>query len=83
MDQAKLTGRLIKAARALSGIRQVDLAEQARISLPTMKRIEGSKGIARGEPENIAAVVALLEASGVMFIDSNGYGPGVRLRNRP
>jgi hypothetical protein len=32
---------------------------------------------------NNAAVRHALEAAGVVFIDDNGDGPGVRLRKRP
>lgn len=64
-------------------MRQIDLAKKAGVSLPTMKRIEGSKAaLARGEPENVAAVMDVLRVAGIIFIQSNEYGPGVRLRDR-
>ena len=33
-------------------------------------------------PDNFAAIRAALEAAGVIFIDENGEGPGVRLRKK-
>lgn len=82
MDKFELSGRQIAAARVLIGIAQPELAALANISVPTLKRMEGSKGDAAGLVNNVRAVKAALEAAGVIFIDSNGNGPGVRLRNR-
>ena len=77
-----ITGRQIAAARALLGLGQVELAEAANVSAPTLRRMEASDGPPSGMTNNIAAVVAALEAAGVIFIDRNGNGPGVRLRER-
>ncbi|MFB9979458.1 helix-turn-helix transcriptional regulator [Mesorhizobium kowhaii] len=78
----KLTGRQIAAARTLMGITQADLADRANISVPTLKRMEGSQGHAGGMANNLAAIRAALEAAGVEFIPENGGGAGVRLRKR-
>lgn len=75
-----VTGKQIAAARALLGMGQVELAEAARVSAPTVRRMEASDGPASGMPNNVAAVVAALEAAGVIFVAENGEGPGVRLR---
>lgn len=72
------TGRQIAAARVLLGIDQAELASRARISVPTLRRMEGSNGPATGYANNVAAVVAALEAAGVEF--TNGDQPGVRMR---
>ena len=82
MDHITLTGRQIAAARALVGLSQSELAANANISVPTLKRMEGSEGVASGMVNNVAAVRAALESAGVIFIDPNGNGPGVRLRDR-
>jgi hypothetical protein len=77
-----LTGRQIAAARTLVGLTQADLASRANISVPTLKRMEGSDGIASGMTNNLAAVRTALEAAGVVFVDgaySGSGGPGVRL----
>jgi len=72
----------LRAARALLGWSQTQLADKAGLSLPTVKRVETE----RGPKVSAAARQALqkaLESGGVEFIDENGGGPGVRLRKRP
>lgn len=73
-----LTVAQFRAARGLVGWSQSDLAEEARVSLPTVKRVEletmAVSDDARGKMRKA------LEAAGVQFIAENGGGPGVRLR---
>lgn len=84
MDKARPSGRQIAAARTLLGLSQSDLAARARISTPTLKRMEASDGPAAGLANNVAAVEAALVAAGVIFVPENGEGAGVRLRkNQP
>jgi transcriptional regulator with XRE-family HTH domain len=71
----------IRAARGLLGWSQVQLAQAAGLSEPTIKRIEGGKVPVSDEAR--AAIRAALEAAGALFVDANGHGPGVRLRDRP
>ncbi|KGB81971.1 transcriptional regulator [Rhodovulum sp. NI22] len=75
------TGNQIKAARSLLGWSQAETAKAANMSVPTVKRAEGSGAIGASD-QAIAAIRAALEASGVEFIDENGGGAGVRLRKR-
>ncbi len=75
-----LTGRQIAAARTLLGLNQPELAERSKISAATLKRMEASPGPVGGLPNNVEAVQRALEAAGVIFIEQNGDGPGVRLR---
>ncbi|MGA2792241.1 MAG: helix-turn-helix transcriptional regulator [Roseiarcus sp.] len=79
IDQ-NITGRQIAAARTLLGMNQPQLAERANISVPTLKRMEASEGPASGLANNVLAVRRALEAAGVIFVEENGDGPGVRLR---
>ncbi len=76
----RITGRQIAAARALARIEQADLAKVANISVPTLRRMEASEGPALGMANNVAAVRTALESAGVIFVDENGEGHGVRLR---
>lgn len=76
----QITGRQIAAGRALAGIDQKTLSEAAHISLPTLRRMEASIGAASGLPNNVLAIRTALEAAGIIFIASNGDGPGVRLK---
>ena len=81
-DFNQISGRQIAAARALLGLGQVELATLASISAPTLRRMEAAEGPLTGMKNNIAAVISALESAGVLFIDANGNGPGVRLRDR-
>lgn len=78
-DINHVTGRQIAAARALTGLGQVELAKQSNISAPTVRRMEAER---RPIPlsNNLRAVIAVLESAGVIFVPENGEGVGVRLR---
>ena len=80
MSIPKVSIRQVKAARALLGWSQSDLAERSGISLPTVKRLETSEGEIGGRASTGDAIRAALEAAGVLFIAENGGGPGVRLK---
>ena len=68
----------IRAARGLLDWSQSQLAEAAGVSLSTVKDFEA--GRRQPVPNNLAAIRAALEDSGVEFIPENGGGAGVRLR---
>jgi predicted transcriptional regulator len=80
-----LTSAQLRAARALVGIDQRTLAEQAGVSLPTIQRMEafGNERV-KGVVETLMKVMEALERLGVDFIGENttshGGGRGVRLR---
>ncbi len=74
-----------RAARALIGWSQEDLAREARIAVSTLRNYE-TKTISPRTGEtirltrgNLLNVQRALEAAGVVFIPENGGGPGVRL----
>jgi len=67
-----------KMARAAVGWGVRDLAAKANVGISTVTRFEN--GQVMPTPNNVAAIQAALEAAGVIFIDQNGEGPGVRLR---
>jgi transcriptional regulator with XRE-family HTH domain len=69
----------IRAARALIGWSQAELADAAGVPLSIVDRFE------TGQPDSIPAdavakMRAALESAGVAFIPKNGGGAGVRLR---
>jgi transcriptional regulator with XRE-family HTH domain len=76
-----MTGNQIRAARALLGWSQAQVAQHSGLSVPTVKRAEGAGAIAAAA-EAVAAIRAALVAAGVEFIPENGGGAGVRLRAR-
>lgn len=71
----------IRAARALLGWSQTELASRAGLSLPTVKRVEGSFG-PDVSSDSRSKLVHALESAGIEFIDENGGGLGVRFRKR-
>ena len=82
MSIPKVSIRQIKAARALLDWSQERLAEEAGLSVPTIKRLEAADGFLGGRTETTEKIRAAFETSGIEFIHENGGGPGVRLRSR-
>ena len=76
------TGKQIAAARVLAGIGQVELAERANVSAPTVRRMEATDGPITGMANNVAAVIAALEQAGIQFLAAGdtAEGPGVAIR---
>ena len=69
----------IRAARALVGLSQTEVADAAGLSIPTVKRAEAEGGIKVSE-DALVAIADALKKAGVEFISENGGGAGVRLR---
>lgn len=67
-----------RAARALIGLSQGELAHQANVARATVADFE--RGTRVPHPNNLAAIRRALEAAGVDFIQEDGGGPGVRLK---
>ena len=72
-----ITGAQLRMARASLKIGVRDVAALAKVSPATVTRIESDQP---ANASTLAAIRAALEAAGVLFIDENGEGPGVRLR---
>ncbi|HEB58579.1 MAG TPA: XRE family transcriptional regulator [Gammaproteobacteria bacterium] len=79
-----ITAGQMRAARALLGIDQRQLAEAAGLSLPTIQRMESSDGQVRGNVDSLVKVVEALEKAGIELIGEGAVstegGRGVRLR---
>jgi predicted transcriptional regulator len=75
-----ITSEQVRAARMLLRWEQKHLAEASSVSLPSIKRLEAHPGALAAQSRTIDAIRAALEAAGVIFVDENGEGPGVRLR---
>ncbi|WP_206078784.1 helix-turn-helix domain-containing protein [Mesorhizobium camelthorni] len=69
-----------RAARGLLDWSQTKLAAASNLSESTIRDFE--KGRRVPSINNLAAIRAAIEAAGIIFIDQNGNGPGVRLRDR-
>jgi transcriptional regulator with XRE-family HTH domain len=68
----------VRTARALLNWSLDDLAEVSGVHRNTISNFETGKY--GGDPEKLAAIKNALESSGVIFVDENGEGSGVRLR---
>lgn len=79
-----ITAAQLRAARALLGIDQRQLATLAGVSLPTVQRMEASEGTVRGMVESLTKIIAALDGAGIDLIADNAVsasgGRGVRLR---
>ena len=79
-----ITGAQLKAARALLGINQRQLADISSLSVPTIQRMEGSQDVIRGNVDSMMKVVEALESAGIEVIAtdslSSAGGRGVRLK---
>jgi transcriptional regulator with XRE-family HTH domain len=69
----------LRAARSLLGLSQPDVADLTGLSSMTIKRAEGA-GQPPASADAMAKIANALEAAGVIFVEENGEGPGVRLR---
>jgi transcriptional regulator with XRE-family HTH domain len=79
-----ITAGQVRAARALLGLDQRDLAELSGLSLPTIQRMEASDGVIRGNVDSLVKLVAALSSAGIEIIgDGVASGRGVRLAIRP
>jgi len=79
-----ITSAQLRAARALIGLDQRQLAEPSGLSLPTIQRMEASDDMIRGNVDSLMKLASALDAAGVELINDNvpstGGGRGVRLK---
>lgn len=75
-----LTPAQCRAGRALVELAQSQLAEKANVGLSTVRNFEAGRSIP--VVNNLAAIKSALESAGVIFVEENGEGPGVRLKKR-
>jgi len=79
-EPPKVVGAQIRAARGLLNLSAQELADLAKLSRGTIQRAELETApvtTANGE-----RIVETLERQGIIFLPSNGEGPGVRLRKK-
>ena len=79
-----ITAAQMRAARALLGIDQRQLAELSGVSLPTIQRMEASEGTVRGVIDTLTKIVEAFDTAGIELIGDNsasiGRGRGVRFK---
>jgi len=82
-NQMPVSGNQIKAARALIGMEQSELAERAGVSINTVRNMEAAGADeVRVRSDTLFRVQEALKAAGVLFVEENGDGPGVRMRKK-
>jgi transcriptional regulator with XRE-family HTH domain len=70
----------IRAARALLGWKQENLANAAKVGVATIRRIEGQEGPMMGYVSTLMRIQSAFEDAGVRFLDKDSEGGiGVRL----
>jgi transcriptional regulator with XRE-family HTH domain len=81
-----ITAAQMRAARALLGIDQRQLAELAGISVPTIQRMEASADVVRGNVDSLMRLLAAFDGAGVEVINEGATsvdgGRGVRLKSK-
>jgi transcriptional regulator with XRE-family HTH domain len=70
----------VRAARALLGMTQGQLANAAGLGLSTV--VDFEKGRRQVSDETVEAIRKALERAGVEFVHENGGGEGVRRKGR-
>ncbi|HUI22370.1 MAG TPA: helix-turn-helix domain-containing protein [Methylocella sp.] len=79
-----ITAAQLRAARALLGIDQRDLADLSDLSVPTIQRMEASAGVIRCNVDSLMKLVGALDGAGIELIGegaaSSGGGRGVRFK---
>jgi len=78
VDFAVITGRQLKAARALLGWEQTQLCAKSHVAISTIRRMESFKGEIGARTSTLSLITRTLEKAGIEFL--NDGSPGVRLR---
>lgn len=78
-----VSGRQIRAARALLGISATELAELAEVGWATVQRLERNDGISTSRNATITRVRGALKSAGIEFFGDPIQSPGVRLMVKP
>lgn len=72
-----LTGKLVRAARALTAWTQTELGEASGVPASTIRAFEAGQS-RRLMSANERLLIAAFEKAGVEFVPENGGGAGVR-----
>ena len=72
----------IRAARALLGWSQIQLARRAGVGLATLQRVEQNEGLVKGNFATILKIQKALEHAGIQFTEDDAGEIGVRLQTK-
>jgi hypothetical protein len=76
----QITGAQMRAARALLRLRAEDLAQASKVGIATIRRAEAIDGTTSMTEPNADAIRRALEMAGVIFVEEDGEGRGVRFK---
>ncbi len=77
-----ISGRQIRAARALLGWSGQKLADKCGISLKTLRRYEPQNGVPAGSAKVLESIGSVLEGHGIVFTGDPVKDPGVILNQK-
>ncbi|MBX3549047.1 MAG: XRE family transcriptional regulator [Xanthobacteraceae bacterium] len=80
-ERTKMTGRLIAAGRALTGVSLAELADVTGVPSETLRLMEANGSAWLHSEEDAVALTRGLEHFGIVILyESDGMGAGVRLK---
>ncbi|WP_404830286.1 helix-turn-helix domain-containing protein [Sedimentimonas flavescens] len=79
MQDCKITGTQIRAARGALGWSVQDLADRTRVGTATIVRYEAADGAPPSRKGNLELIRKTFEAAGIEFIGSPDDRPGIRI----
>ncbi len=79
MDR-RVTSAQMRAARGLLNWSVRELSDRSGVHRNTITNFE--TGRSGGDPETMHKLRHAMEVAGVIFVDENGEGPGVRMRKQ-
>jgi transcriptional regulator with XRE-family HTH domain len=81
-----ITAAQLRAARALAGIDQRQLAQKSGLSVPIIQRMEASDSVIRCNVDSLMKLIDALDSVGIVLIGddipSERGGRGVRLKRQ-
>jgi transcriptional regulator with XRE-family HTH domain len=78
MYQKKISAAQLRAARAMLGLKQDEVADASLVARPTITEIESGRRVPHAR--TMADLIRVYESCGIEFIaEADGAGPGIRL----
>ena len=77
-----ISGKQIRAARALLDWSGQDLASKCGISLKTLRRYEPQNGVPSGNTKTLESIESVLKEHGIVFFGDPVNNPGVSLNQK-
>jgi hypothetical protein len=81
VERTKMTGRLVAAGRALTGVSLAELADVTGVPIDTLRLMEANGSAWLHSEQDAVAITRGLEHFGIVVLyESEGLGAGVRLK---